>query len=113
MLHPPIEVNRLPLDRLWREGEFIDAERGPTLNKPELGELLRQGSVQFVVASIGRPLSWIPIDECYEYWKQDIQGHLADPNGAYLDDFPGGYCYFVSKWRTNETRAIVLLEMQH
>ena len=39
---------------------------------------------------------------------------LADPeSGLALEDFPDGYCYFASEWKTYEGEMIILLSKAH
>jgi hypothetical protein len=37
------------------------------LTAADITSLLRVGQVRFVVADVGLPLCWIPVDECYDF----------------------------------------------
>lgn len=108
-------VTHLPLHELWCDDGLTTARRERSLFAEDIANLLRQGAVQFVVADIGRPLQWIPSGDCFDFWKREVQLHLASPESqTALDSYPGSYCYFASEWsRGNLTLPIVLLEKHH
>lgn len=106
-------VTRLPLTELWRDDGFSTSARGRSLTDTDILELLASGPVQFVVADVGRPLRWIPTRECRHFWRDEAKPHLASEARAYLDDFPGGYCYFASQWEEESAALIIVLEKQH
>lgn len=108
-------VTRLPLQELWREDGFTTQERGRSLALEDVRGLLRLGRVQFVVVDLGYSPRWIPIQECYEFWKNDAQTHLASPNAELcLEDCPDGYFFIASEWSGRDAGApIVVLEKCH
>lgn len=108
-------VTKLPLTELWREDGFTTASRVQCLAAIDIARLLRVGRVQFVVADVGVSPRWIPLADCYYFWKTDLQPHLAAPEStASLDDFPDGYCYFASEWsRRDEAAPIIVWERHH
>lgn len=108
-------VTRLPLEALWRDTGLVSASRGKSLTSEDITNLLRSGPVQFVVANVGSKLRWIERADCYQFWKQEVRPHMAQPGEAViLDRFPGAYCYFASQWDSADSRAsIVLLEQNH
>jgi len=108
-------VTRLPLTELWRDDGFTTQSRGRFLTKDDITNLLRAGSIQFVVADVGLPLRWILLRECYPFWKEEVKPHLATPKSTVvLDEFPDGYCYFASQWAAKPGEvAIVVLEKRH
>ncbi len=82
------------------------------LCKSDIAELLRQTKVRFVVADVGRPLTWISEAACFDFWKQDAKTHLSDAQIASLADFPAGYFYFASLWDDGGS-PIILLSKNH
>lgn len=108
-------VTRLPLQELWREDGFTTPARGRWLAPEDIRGLLRLGRVQFVVVDLGHSPRWIPIQECYEFWKNDAQTHLASPDAELcLEDCPDGYFYIASEWSDRDAGApIVVLEKSH
>ena len=85
-------VTQLPLQELWRASGFV----------------------QFVVVDAGAAPQWIPASECFNFWKTEVKPHLASEDRISLQDFPGEYCYFASKWDSVEPSApIIVLEKQH
>jgi len=105
-------INRLPLSQL--PPPFATAKRLRDLATADVRELLRAGPVRFAVAMMLFPFHIVPEQQCYEFWKSEVQSHLVcDPDeGAALDDFPGGYCYFASEWSDGGS-PIVLLSAAH
>jgi len=106
-------VTRLPLDELWRDDGFSTATRGKSLTQDDVRGFLASGNVQFVVAEVGAALRWIPVNECFDFWKKEAKPHLASGTKAFLNESPGGYCYFASAWEGERTTPIVLLEKHH
>jgi hypothetical protein len=106
-------VTQLPLRELWRDDGFSSVTRGKSLTHDDVREFLTSGPVQFVVVDVGLAPRWIPTSECFDFWKNEAKPHLASGTKAFLDGFPGGYCYFASQWEAQTTVPIVLLEKQH
>ena len=75
--------------------------------------LLKTGATRFVVADVGAPLRWLPEAECFDFWKDEVRPHLAEPDQrVHLDQFPGEYAYFASQW-DDGSGAIILLSKTH
>lgn len=106
-------VHRLPLAKLWDDAGPVAAARRRDLTAADIRDLLRAGSVRFVMANIGKPLQWVPASECYQFWKAEVQSMFANPDGAFLDDYSGGYCYFALHWEPAEGPPVVLLSVAH
>jgi len=108
-------VTQLPLTELWRDSKLMTTSCIRPLTAEDIAVLLRVGPVQFVVADVGSPLRWIPLGECYEFWKMEVKPHLAAPvSQASLDDFPDNYFYFASEWSgDNGTTPIIVCEKHH
>ena len=102
-----MSITRLPLSHLVTERGH--AKHVKSLGEFEIRQLLRQGSVRFVVAEIGHELRWHPEDACFQVWKAQVQPHLARPDAPnYLETFPEQYAYFASLWDDGGTPIIVL-----
>jgi hypothetical protein len=107
-------VTQLPLTELWRDDAFITASRGRWLTADDIASLLRVEPVQFVVANVNSSPRWIPLGDCYDFWKREVQPHLRAPEArAFLDDFQDGYCYFASEWSSRDGAPIVVCERHH
>lgn len=107
-------VTRLPLLQLWRDDGFSTESRGKTLSLEDVRQFLATGTVQFVVIDAGAAPRWIPPSECFRFWKNEAKLHLASAARAPLNEFPGGYCYFASRWEEHEGESpIVVLEKQN
>jgi hypothetical protein len=106
-------VTHLPLEELWRDDGFTTRSRGGSLGKDALTDLLRIGPVQFVVVDVGSPPFWIPLGDCYRFWKEEARPHVAEARVP-LDAFPDGYCYFASNWSCGgQAVPIVVVEKHH
>lgn len=108
-------VRQLPLQELWDDAGMIAASRTRSLSSQQLKRLLQAGPVQFVVADVGLKLRWIALDECYQFWKSDVQLRLPSEDSIpNVDVFPVGYCYFASEWqRSPVDHPIVALTKVH
>ena len=107
-------VTHLPLRELWRDDRFKTTARGISLTEDDIRSLLRSGKIQFVVVDVGAVPCWIQPNECFEFWKNEAQPHLARESRVILDEFPGGYCYFASQGDGGDPASpIVVLEKQH
>jgi hypothetical protein len=107
-------VNQLPLAELWRDDGFTTTSRARWLTADDITSLLRAGRVQFVVADVGVSLRWIPLAECYDFWRKEAQPQLAAPGSTTaLNDFPEGYCYFASEWSSRDGTPIIVCERHH
>lgn len=107
-------VTQLPLEQLWRKTSAIGL-RGDLLGAERITQLLREGSVAFVVADIGHEVEWIVTSECYEFWKREVKHHLAtDGSRITPDQFPDAYCYLASDWGLDgDGIPIIVLERYH
>ena len=107
-------ITELPLRELFDENGRVEAVRRRELSADDIRELLRAGSVHFVVAACGSKPIWVAQSELYAFWKSEALPHLANPaEGADLNKFPGGYCYFASQWLLPEGTSVVVLEVCH
>ena len=108
------KVSCLPTEEVWAGNRLISTNKVRDLNAGDLVALLRSGVVRFVVADVGKPYQWIPNNEGYDFWKDEVKPHLADPeSGLALEGFPDEYCYFASEWKTYEGEMIILLSKAH
>lgn len=106
-------VTQLPLSELWDDQGPLTSACRRDLKTAEIRNLLKSGPVQFIVADCGESLRWIPPDECYLFWKSEVQNHVADETSVHLDDLPSGYCYWASEWEPVSGMPIILLSKCH
>jgi hypothetical protein len=107
-------VIRIPLTELWRDDGFSTSQRQRSLTTEDVRQMLRSGPVQFVIADVGLAFSWIPESECFHFWKDEVNPHLATEARTHLDDYPGKYFYRASEWKARKSEApIVVLEIYH
>ncbi len=105
-------VTQLPLRGLWRETGAIQAFRGRALSSADIRELLRSGPVQFVVVDVGLRPRWIELNDCYRFWMDEVQHHLAEPDVKVENK--GVYCYWAVEWHSDDIdTAIVVLELRY
>jgi hypothetical protein len=104
-------VTRLPLKSL--KTSLGSAEGQKDVGEPEIRNLLRAGSIRFVVADVGLQLLWINETDCFDFWKDEVKPHLTEPQSVVsLEDFPGEYFYRASLWHDGGL-PIVLLSKSH
>lgn len=103
-------VMQLPLSA----GMLGAAIRHCELNQSKLRELLRSGPIQFVIANVGDPLQWVPLQSCFAFWKNEVKNRLTG-NRFSLEQYSDSYCYHAVLWRDDEecTVPLVVLEMHH
>ena len=110
-------VIKLPLAELWDERSTVEAARIGWLGYEQVRQVVQSGRGQFVVADLGCPLQWVPHQDRYVFWKEEIKPHIVkEPDGRFsLDDYPYGYAYLASEWQPADPlmEAIVLLEKHH
>ena len=101
-------VTHLPLGGLWTDSGPVDAVRGRSLSSEDVRELLRNGTVQFVVVDVGQKPRWIALEDCYRFWMDEVKDQLAEPDVR----ASGVYAYRASEWVSEEVKApIVVLEV--
>lgn len=106
-------VTKMPLTEIWDDSGTLTGERIRYLDHNTLRELVRSGSVQFVVADPGLKLNWIPTEKRFEFWKT-VRRQIADATKPiYLGQFPNEVAYIASEWRGRAGAFIVLLERYH
>ncbi len=106
-------VSRTPLNFLWKDQLVLSLKRGEFLRKSQVEELLKHEPVEFVIASIGSPLSWIDIEKCYDLWEKELKSHLVEDYDEFdLDDYKNHYAYVASEW-IGEDKRLILLEVFH
>lgn len=107
-------VSKLPLEQIWSGSRLISTIKIRDVGSEEIAQLLRSGVVRFIVADVGRPLEWIPNNERYDFWRDEVRPHLADPEERRsIDSFPDNYCYFASEWTSYDDEVIVVLSKSH
>ena len=107
-------VTHLPLRELWRDDGLQTKARIRSLTEDDIRSLLRSGNIQFVVVNVGASPCWIQPSECFQFWKNEAQPHLAREARVILEEFPDRYCYCASQWDGGDPASpIVVLEKQH
>jgi hypothetical protein len=106
-------VTKTPLTEIWDDSGTLSGQRIRDLDQSGLRELVRSGSVQFVVADPGLKLNWITPEKCFEFWKA-VRPQIADPTKRiYLRQFPNETAYIASEWRGRAGECLILLEKFH
>jgi hypothetical protein len=115
MLQQHRVVISTPVTELWNEAGDLDVSRRRNLSREQVREIMDGGNPTFVVADVGFPLTFIPIEECYAFWKAEVAPHLIDDPEAkiYLEHFTDEYGYLASEWIGDNKTQIILLEKYH
>ena len=105
----------MPLKEIWDNDGPVESDKLRDLSRDEIADLLRAGSVRFVVANPGDRLKWIGASECFDFWKAEVRRRAFDPREENfdMDQMPGGYGYVASEWSAVAGERVVLLEMAH
>jgi hypothetical protein len=107
-------IVQLPVEEVLDGQRLVSTVKVRDLNASDIVDLLRLGGVRFVVADLGKPYRWVPNNELYTFWKDEVKPHLASPESkTVLEDFPDEYCYFASEWKSSDGEAIVFLSKAH
>lgn len=107
-------VTEIPLTQLWTSERVLEAERAAYLTKQEIKQLLKTQPFTFVIANVGEPLKWINASDCFSFWRNEAEGHIADNvDHIDIDSFPENYAYVASKWSSSSQTPIVVLEKVH
>jgi hypothetical protein len=107
-------VTSLPLQALFDAAGNVAARRVASVGAKHIEELLRHEPRRFVFANVGEPLTWTTVAMCFETWKHEVKGHLAEPGSRPVrEGFPGAYLYFSSVWRLETCEEVVVLEKDH
>jgi hypothetical protein len=94
------QVTRWPLKVIWDEdGIDLDVQRIRYVGADDIRALLRSGH-PFAFVVVQRQLRWIRGNDRFDFWKNELQPHLADPdaNRVSLEDFPDEMFYWASEW---------------
>jgi hypothetical protein len=106
-------VTLTPITQLWNNNGRVPGQRGPQLTQGDISTLFKQGPVQFVIADIGHPFAWIPVENRFDFWKDELKTHLAEGEGFDLADYPGEYSYVALRWENASSIPTVVLEKHH
>ena len=102
----------MPLSELWADWKKVTAQRGRRLTTADITAILRVGPVRFVVADVGAPLEWIPLDDCFRFWKS-VKSNIADEEKIRLGNYQDEFAYLVTEWFEESGERIILLETYH
>ncbi len=107
-------IAQLPLENIHDDKGDLESKRLRFLGKEKIQSILRTEKVHFVIADLDKPIQWIPLEECYDFWNKIKQNICKDKDieGFILEDYPEQYVYVPSEW-SNENEKIILLEMHH
>ncbi len=91
-------VVSMPLTTIWNQDGDLNAKRIRELGVEDIRTMLRQNSVQFVIANLGSPMNWIDPDLSLDFWRRVAKERIVSPDsdGFSLDNFPHKYCYCAS-----------------
>jgi hypothetical protein len=106
-------VTQTPLTILWTDKGELPYSREKNIGKETIKELLKNGPLQFVVANPGEKLRWISLEDCYQFWKKEVQPHLPETEKIFLEDFRDEYAYIASLWTCKNAQPIIVMETLH
>jgi len=107
-------IEKIPIEYIWNEdGDKLEYERAEYLPVEAIKKLLKKYPIKFIIARIGQPLKFIPEEECYTLWNQEVRDHMMDPpkGHLFLPDQLDGYGYLASKWQgSSDDDWVIVLE---
>jgi hypothetical protein len=106
-------VTKLPLTGIWDDKGLVSEARVRHIDKEEIRDLMRTGTVQFIVANCGEGLRWIPELDRFSFWKRTERSIAKPETPIRLEEFPGQIAYVASEWRGRNGEQLVLLEAHH
>jgi hypothetical protein len=110
-------IAEIPLKEIWDESGLISQSKIRELSYEDIVALLQLGKVHFVVANVGDTFQWIPLEQCYKFWKSEVKNHIVEPakaeDGFLLEEYPGSYCYIASEWCTDMAEPVIVLSVYH
>ena len=102
-------VTKLTLRDLWEEKGSSLGGRTRHLGQDRVRQLLREGSVRFVVADCGLPLKWVSTSDRFTFGNS-VRAQIAEPEKPiYLDQFPQNVAYVASQWQGHDGEVCSLI----
>jgi hypothetical protein len=107
-------ITQMPVSDLFDENGPLPHRRERNVYSDDIREMLRSGTVLFVVADVGNKPVWVPSDQTFRFWRLEVLPHLRCPEDRVRrEQFPGEYFYSASEWRGPGESQVVLLEKSH
>ncbi|WP_210519860.1 hypothetical protein [Hymenobacter terricola] len=107
-------VTKIPLETIWTDKGELFVKRISYLRAKDVAQLLKNATVQFVVADVGYNLKWIDASQCFDFWKKEAKQHIADnADEIDLESFVDNYAYVASQWEGQDETSIIMLEKFH
>lgn len=108
-------VSRWPVQNIWNDEGIVSTKNLRSLGDHDIETLLKQSMVHFAIFNLGLKPQWLELEECYEFWRNEVKPNLCSEKeeGCDLSDFPNGYMYFASEWESSSSYPIVVLSVYH
>jgi hypothetical protein len=103
---------REPIEEIWKQIGVSAPERiRGQLTADDIAELLRNsGKVHFWVTDVFHcVIECIPLDRCFAFWKEEVKQRVVEERSFAREQWPGGYAYLASEWRSPFPEPIVEL----
>jgi hypothetical protein len=106
-MDPSKRVVMFPLTELFDEKGPIAAVQGDALDETAVRKLLGAPGLRIAVAIGACPLRWIAGDDRLELWKAEVRPRFTASDRVYREDFPGGYFYRATLWKSEDGDIVV------
>lgn len=104
----------MPLEELWTIDDGpIAAAKECDVDAEDIRELLRQGSIRFLLVTLDDAPRWVDHAECFTFWKAEVRGHVYDRERPRREDYTGEYFYFAASWLLESGERVIVLEKRH
>jgi hypothetical protein len=103
---------RQPIEKICEEVGVATPERlRDQLTANDIADILRtSGKVHFrVTDAFHCVVERIPLDRCFTFWKKEVKHRVIEEEGFAREQWPGGYAYWASEWRSPLPEPIVEL----
>jgi hypothetical protein len=101
-----------PIDEIWKELGVPTPERiRDQLTAKDIADLLRSSrAVHFWVTDVFHGvIERIPLNRCFAFWKEEVKERVVEEEGFAREQWPGGYAYLASEWRSPFPEPVVEL----
>jgi hypothetical protein len=101
-----------PIEKICEELGVATPERlRDQLAANDIADILRtSGKVHFwVTDAFHCVVERIPLDRCFTFWKKEVKHRVIEEEGFAREQWPGGYAYWASEWRSPLPEPIVEL----
>ena len=92
-------VTEIPMAAIWLEDSTLITEERSNCSADQINESLRFRPIRFVVAEVGKPLRWIPLNTCFDFWKEEAEQYVHSLSDGGVSGFHAPYFFIARMWK--------------